>query len=313
MEGCNRFCDFCGLRSIRSGPGAYKYMSLAVAEAAAAGAARLCPTARFEFAVHGEPLQHPRHAVLLGAFRSALPHAQMQVTTNGKVLLGRMKKGLEVLFDAGVDFVVLDTYEPERLALQAEAFALHGVDGMQVLDFYRDLAPKGWSPWHNHKRRVQRSVVVMDDLGARSGEVASRVITNHAGNNLQIGPLPEPLAKTCTLPFRELTVSWDGGVQLCCNDWGHEYTCGNVLESGMESIWRGPAMQAARNVLYARNRGFSPCVGCNIGSGSRPGLLPEQPMPSTTDLRTIEATLRASTPQNGRGGLVHPSLRALVQ
>jgi radical SAM protein with 4Fe4S-binding SPASM domain len=290
-EGCNRLCSFCGLNGIRDKPGNFKFMTLDTAMRTAQQLAQFCPDARLEFAMHGEPLKNPNYETILGTFRHYLPKTQMQVTTNGIVLLSRMQQKLDRLFAIGVDFIVLDTYRPERDKLRAEVATLQGIT---VADFYDDWTPKGISPWHNHHRKVQRTVVLMDDLAARDGEVKSRTIVNHAGHNPEKGKLREPLAKTCTLPFREVAVAWNGNVNICCQDWGHDYTCGNLNRRTLQEIWTGPEFEAARAHLQNKDRNFAPCAGCDIGSGSRAGLLPKYPTLEEKDRQVARLVNRTS-------------------
>lgn len=271
-EGCTRLCAFCGLNAIRNAPGGFKWLTVAHAQRLAASFAELCPAVRYEFAMHGEPLTNPNAAAIVDVFRTAMPRAQLQLTTNGMPLMGRMQSRLRELFASGLDFVVIDTYREQRARLREEAEGL--ASDIAVYDFYRDLAPKGWSPWHNHRRRVCRTVVLMDDLGERDGEVRSRVVVNHAGSNPLGRRLAEPLRKTCTNPFREMTVTWNGAVHICCMDWRGELVVGNVLETSARAVWEGERFEAARAVLFSRDRRFAPCSKCDAGSGARAGLLP---------------------------------------
>jgi hypothetical protein len=291
VEGCNRLCSFCGLNGIRDAEGSYRYMTEETATRVASNLVELCPTARIEFAMHGEPTMHPKHLDLIRLFRGALPRAQMQLTTNGKTLMKRMQGRLERVFEAGIDFVILDTYYPERDALREEASKL---TRMEVRDFYDELAPAGWSPWHNHGRKVQRFVVLMDDIGARDGEVRSRTVFNHAGSNPTKDTTPEPLKKTCTLPFRELSVTWNGNVNICCMDWKHEYTAGNANVKTLGEIWYGPEMEAARTMLQSKDRAFGPCKVCDVGSGTRAGLLPKYPQADETTRAFVREVERKS-------------------
>lgn len=300
VEGCSRLCSFCGLNGTRSGPGDYKFVSRETIVATAEGWRELNPVGRVEFAMHGEPTMHPSFFEFVALFRERLPKANMQLTTNGVRCLGKksMAKELNKIFNAGIDFVVLDTYYPERDLLRDKAFALD--DSFTVWDFYDDCVPKGWSPWHNHHRKHRRLVVLLDDLLVRNKEVKSRVIMNHAGN-APFEPIPDvPLRKTCTLPFREITVCHDGDVNICCMDWGHETVMGNVLETSLTDIWYGDRMMAARKVLGQKSREFTPCSRCNAGSGSRSGLLPKLGTPSAVDLRTLERAVYAGTATNKR-------------
>jgi len=289
VEGCSRICGFCGINAIRSKPGNYKYLDEQLAAKLAAEIAELNPNARIEFAMHGEPLMHPKHAFIFGLFRAALPKAQMMVTTNGKSLMKAMQQRLERIFEAGIDFVVLDTYYPERDDLRAEAATLEGIT---VKDFYDDLAPQGWSPYSNHKRKFQRFVCLMDDIGARDGEHPSRKLHNHSGSAPGMDAPREPLAKTCTKPFRELSVTWNGEVRLCCEDWVGDYVAGDARTSTLAEIWRGPKFEAARAMLQNKRRDFGACKNCDASSGMRVGLLPKYPRLSPAEESVVRATER---------------------
>lgn len=295
-EGCTRLCSFCGLNAIRDAAGGFKRMEMKTALRTAAGIQELCPEARIEFAMHGEPLANKNYLKIFRVFRGMLPKAQMQVTTNGNVIAKHMQERLEEIFRAGIDFVVLDTYYPERDSLRDAAMKLTKI---HVLDYYDDILPnEGPSPWHNHRRKLNRTVILMDDLGARDGESKARVIVNHAGNNPTLPRRTEPAERTCTLPFREVTVCWNGNVNICCQDWRHQYTVGNVLESRLGEIWVSPEFEAARAHLQNKNREFEPCNVCDIGSGSRSGLLPKYP-PLTDADRDLVRKVNRDSPNNG--------------
>jgi hypothetical protein len=225
------------------------------------------------------------------------------LTTNGTLLRGRMRQRIDVLFDAGLDFVVCDTYRELRDDLVAEATTLGPT--VTVRDFYRDMAPNGWSPWKNHRRKVRRLIVLLDDLRDHDGERGNRVAFNHAGASPAY-PVPEaPLQKPCTNPFRELAVTWNGEVRICCMDWRGDYVCGTASPGAtLTDIWWGPRFMAARRWLGARDRRFAPCGWCDKGSGTRPNLLPRmpKPYPVTDDRALAEAT------QGGPIGALWPRL-----
>jgi MoaA/NifB/PqqE/SkfB family radical SAM enzyme len=261
-------------------------MKRRTAESIAASISRLNPNARIEFAMHGEPLTNRDYEYIMITFRAVLPEVQIQVTTNGLPLMGK-KTGEKVdhLFRCGVDYIVVDTYEPYRDDIRKR---LCGLDPwFNVIDFYDDWAPKGISIYHNHHRKIRNTIVLLDDLSLRSGEVRSRTITNQGGNSPARPAVPVPLEKTCTLPFRELSVCWNGEVRVCCNDWQGECPCGNVMEESLKDIWHGQRFEAARRLLSHKQRAFPPCSKCDIGSGSRSGLLPKYLQPKDTDLELI--------------------------
>lgn len=300
VEGCSRLCPFCGLNGIRNSTGNYVFADQHTLENIARGWADLNPEGRVEFAMHGEPLMHPRYLDAFKLFRTTLPKANLQVTTNGVRFRGKRDMAVELglIYNAGVDYVILDTYYPERDELRDKAFAMGS--GITVRDFYDDCVPSGWSPWHNHRRKHRRLLVLMDDLLARNGEVKSRVIMNHAGNAPNEPVPPEPLRKTCTLPFREITVGVEGNVHICCMDWGGELVMGNVNRTPMPDIWYGERFTAVRKVLGQKLREFTPCSRCNAGSGSRSGLLPKLGAPTERDLGVLTQAVYENTAKNRR-------------
>jgi len=272
-EGCSRICSFCGINGIRKKPGNYKFMDLTTAHTLALQLASFCPNARIEFAMHGEPTMNPKYLEIIALFRHHLPKAQMQLTTNGvRMVKKEMQPVIDEIFKAGIDFVILDTYYPERDILRKKAFALKDVT---VLDYYDDMVPKKKSPWVNYHRKFNNTVILMDDLEARNGESKARTIYNHAGNNEKKGAVRKQLQKTCTLAFREVGVIWNGDVNLCCHDWKGEYKIDNIHKTELKEIWKSPKWEAARTFLQNKDRSITPCNKCDIGSGSRSGLLPK--------------------------------------
>ena len=290
-EGCNRLCSFCGLTALRTAPGKpWHFMEIQLAEKLAKQLSAFCPNARIEFAMHGEPTLNPDWIEIVGIFRRYLPTTQFQLTTNGRTWMRGKSQGNSIeknaikAFEAGIDVIVLDTYDPEREKLQALAKAC---TRFKVLDYYDDCQPQGISPWANHKRGMSGTLIIMDDIGIRNGESKARTLMNHAGN-AKSEPIPdEPFKRTCTLPFRELAVCFNGNVTICCMDWGHEYTCGNVNDTHIYDIWWGAEFQAARKLLQSKERGFSPCDRCNAKSGTRAGLLPKMPKPDSETLSVV--------------------------
>lgn len=288
-EGCTRLCGYCGLNAIREGKGDYKRMSLRTAELVASQLAQLNPEARVEFAMHGEPTVNPDGPTIVGMFRAAMPKAQIMLTTNGATFNdeAKVQARVEQWFRYGVDFIVCDTYEPERAELQRVLRTLKRP--VIVKDFYSELAPIGWNPYHNHHGKTRNLLVIMDDIGERSGEHSSRVLLNHAGSNPQMEAPAEPLKKTCTNPFREITVTWNGEVRVCCMDWTGEYACGNAHAQTLTEIWWGARFELARKMLQNKNRDFAPCRYCNKDSGPRSGLLPKYPPLAPEDIELAQS------------------------
>lgn len=277
-KGNGGLCHFCGLNAIRTGPGQYKFMSIEIATKLADDMAAFCPKARIEFAMRGEPLMNPNHLEIFRIFRERLPKTSMMLTTNGDPIRAtpnkpnRLQEKVEKIFEAGVNLIVLDTYYPKerRDDLREQAFALKGIT---VEDFYDDWLPKGKKPWSNFGNKIQKTIVLMDDLAARNGEDSSRIIKTHAGSNPTL-EIQEPLKLSCARPFREMTIAANGEITLCCDDWMHQYVVANIMDMSLEEIWKSPRFEAARARLYHKDRNFGPCAKCDVTGANRFGLLP---------------------------------------
>ena len=294
-EGCNRRCSFCGIKAFKPKTDKTKtHMTKKLAKRVADDIAELCPRARIEFAMHGEPLLNPKKYSIIKIFRKRLD-SQFMLTTNGIELLKKPKTAIKRLFACGINILMIDTYKENRAALLECMKSVKKVKNITVVDFYKDWAPKGKSPWTNYRGKEDRVVVLMDDLGERDGERASRKITNQGGNNVGAGIPENPLDKLCTIPFREISICANGDVCVCCNDYSHEYVCGNINIQSLKKIWYGNNFRAARRILYSRKRTFSPCGRCNLGSGTRVGLLPKYKEPTTKDFKRAKNVVFAHT------------------
>jgi len=283
-EGCNRLCSFCGLNAIRDKPGKYLFMDDETMELIAQGLNRLCPTSRIEIAMHGEPTMHPRYLHLIERLRRRVPKAQMMVTTNGvRYLRGRMAAELPRIFEAGLDFLMLDTYRDVRDELMSQVGALpdHGITVRDYYDCIRDKVPL------YGRNGLKRTVVIVDDISERSGEHSSRVLTNHGGNSPSKPRLREPLKLTCTQPFRELIIAHNGDVLICCDDWKHEQVMGNVHSRSLFSIWHGERFDAVRAMLSVKDRRMVPCNVCDRRAGPRVGILPKYSPPTAEQRRLL--------------------------
>jgi radical SAM protein with 4Fe4S-binding SPASM domain len=69
----------------------------------------------------------------------------------------------------------------------------------------------------------------------------------------------------CSYPVDTLTVRWDGEVLLCCQDWEHEETFGNLQHSSIAELWNAPRLSELREAaLTGTLRAGSPCKTCDV-------------------------------------------------
>lgn len=260
VEGCTLACSFCAINAIRTKPGGFKYMSAETAERIAGTIAVEEWGARIEFAMHGEPSQHPEADKIIGIFRKHLPKSSIMMTSNGSGFKGRIER-IWALRDAGLNVLALDNYDHAN-------FVPAIIKELPEVRYYPQ--DKGASV---HKKRKPNTfeVVVLQDISKADAGNHSH-LANHAG---QAAPRDRSYNdKRCTKPFRELAFRWDGQVAICCDDFAGRYRIGSIHELSTQEIWQHERFQAARKKLFHYNRGFGTCDGCTALS-VRVGLLPD--------------------------------------
>lgn len=269
--GCNLHCSFCGLQGVQDTPmHGNRYMSLETAERVAQQIAKSGWTARIEFARRGEPTLNPNRNEIISIFRRWLPRNQLMMTTNGGGLLkGGILENCRDLFNAGLNILAVDDYKTSKLGDKIRAeFAEGGITGVGVREYPRD---KEGNP---HRRYPMRNKMIsfLEDI-ERAGTGTHAKINNHAGHG---APLDLSYQRPCTKPFREMSINWDGSVDVCCIDWISEYRVGSLTELTLDQIWQHPRFHAARQLLITGDRkALRPCLGCDHPS-MRVGLLPDK-------------------------------------
>lgn len=292
-EGCNLSCPMCAVQAIQEKQGkGMKYMEADTLRSAMSQIADLGWNSRMGFAMRGEPSLHPRCAEMVAIVRSFRPRCHITMLSNGG---GFVRKpgpvaNVRAMFDAGVNVLGLDDYEnvnlvPKIIAAHEEEWGGKMKTGMQYggtspgskdqsFTFYKYPEDLKGNP-HQRRPRGTRMLVQIRDIMAQA---ADKKIGNHGKVFNYAGlafPPDETMAgKRCHQPFRQLAIRYDGSVALCCNDWLGTYKCGNVVTDGVEAVWQGAAMGAAREMLYRGKREMAPCKGCNHRS-YRVGLLPD--------------------------------------
>lgn len=274
IQGCTRRCEFCGINNLsKEEIIPFKYMSLELAEKISKEIALYSkPNIRIDFAVHGEPLLHPKPFELISIFRKNVPKAQISIISNGDVLKSKDDIYVQNLFKSGLNYLHVDFYDDrfkEKILNVIEA------SNITIKDFYKDNI-NVWS-YVGYK---QQTIIVCDDISENNGIKKTREI-HTAGGNLKedlydkcnIDKNKFPLYSRCAKPFREFTINYDGNVSLCCEDWQRKYIIGNVNEETIKDIWENEKFHKARWILYNKRRDMILiCKYCNERS-FRTGLL----------------------------------------
>lgn len=57
----------------------------------------------------------------------------------------------------------------------------------------------------------------------------------------------------CHSPWLRMSITWDGGVVPCCNDYDKKYVLGNLKDNSLTEIWNGEKMQQLRKEFISGN------------------------------------------------------------
>lgn len=261
-EGCNFYCNFCGIKSIREKSGNFKFLSVKTVKNLLRKIVECgIDNMKFDCAMHGEPLANKDHLEIFRLIRKNVPNAYIHVTTNGAFLLkGDVSENVDAILEY-VNFINLDDYKR------------YGVS-KKVLDSYSGEHEISIFPKVNVYARqlhLRKGIVVFPDI---SQIKTKRKLHNQAGNAFEKDY--SKLKNRCHRPFREMAIKYDGSVILCCNDWTAKYKIGNInSELTLQELWNSKRYQSARKILFHMGRCFSICYGCNEFC-YRVGLLPDR-------------------------------------
>lgn len=274
-EGCNLGCNFCGLRGIREkGTAPLKFMTLETAEIIASEMSKAGWKSKVVFAMHGEPTLNPKLFEIVKVFRKYLPKNLFYIITNSK---GIVKSGdplqyVTRLKDSGINHVLLDNYSADG----DWSKVVKAVEGT-----YKVLTLGKGVPFYSTKKSFELMMIPPIDEKLVS---STRNLVNHCG--AAFPPSDKYKIKRCAMPFRELSFRYDGNVSICCDDFRGEYPIESIHNMDIVSLWNHPRFQAARVLIYNRERSFHPCNVCtNISM--RVGFLPDpqgqETLPEPTD------------------------------
>jgi hypothetical protein len=265
-EGCNLGCSFCGLRGMREkGTKPWYFMTLETATIIAEEIKRVGWRSKIMFSMHGEPTLNPNIFNIIKVFRKNLPDASFHLFTNGYGIVNSdvydIPEYVCELFNSGINNLMLDNYSPNG-------------DWKRIVECFDDseitYLKTGVEFFPNKKNDFRIMVIPPINL---DDENVTRHLNNHCG-----AAFPKDASyndKRCARPFREMVFRWDGWVNICCNDYRGEYAIENIHDKDIDDIWNHERFQAARIMLYNKDRKFVCCNGCTDTS-VRVGLLPDK-------------------------------------
>jgi radical SAM protein with 4Fe4S-binding SPASM domain len=230
-------------------------------EAAANGVYSVKFTWRGEPALHKGLVEMVRYAKTKGV-------PEVQFTTNGTPYT---EQKIRDLILAGLDRIIFsmdgarkETVEKIRVGLNYD----RAVENIKT--FHRLRAEMG-----RRKPFIRIQMVRMKENAEEVGEFIEMwkpwvddiriadVTDRGQGGQLAVGDQVAAGRRRCPQPWQRMMVSPAGEVLPCCADWRKEWVIGDAKTQSLEEIWRGPKMEAMREVQREmRLDDVSPCRNC---------------------------------------------------
>lgn len=267
VQGCNRRCFFCGTMGIER---KLYYIEPKVLKKQCDLVVESGYNPRILIAGHGENALHPKFLRCIEIMRERMPKQHIQILTNGYSVKKLGLQHILEMFDAGLNDICLDEYADSKFDDDEimEVLTEHYPDRSMPKFVRMSKGVPLYMPKNPNSKRLMIIPAIEED------EICvSRKLTNHCGAGME--PTTELADRVCTRIFREMSFRWDGNVAICCQDFRGQYPIANVMDvDTFDELWLHERFEAARRILYHKQRIFFPCNICNH-LPIREGLLPD--------------------------------------
>lgn len=301
-EGCHLRCQHCGISGIRRpGDTTLRHMPRDVWLAAVSEIQERQWQSVVVLSGRGEPLLYPNLENSIDAMRRLLPVNSIWMETSGHGLVRRglrdpdlvfieAANSMALLMEAGLSVMIVRRRAGSEMVwdcLDERTSELYQHTGAVV---HRGLPGGRHDPDFSNRRKISLRHVWLAPDNERSPRSHSPA-WSHTGAGAE--PSIEPgVLHVCKLPHHEMSVRWDGRVQLCQEDWRGELCLGDTTRQSLYDVWYGPVARAVRSRASHGYRGLRPCNTCDRRAGRV--QVPELRIPPTEEDRaTVEEALRA--------------------
>jgi len=224
---CNRSCKFCPqAHLIRP----LKIMEWEIFKKIIDELAEINFSGRIAFYMTNEPLLETRLLAMIKYARSKSARFFLDITTNG---INLSSNQLDELLNAGLDNININDYRNDR---------------------------------EKYPNKISQSLVsVVTDFKSNpkityNNRSTNEILSNYAGTIL--GEKRKLPTAFCNYPFRKLSISAEGNIILCCNDYTYITNFGNVMEKPLKEIWFSKELNEYRNNLLNELRSGI-CESCD--------------------------------------------------
>lgn len=240
----------------------------------------LYPWSILNLGTDGEPLMH-KHFLEMMRYARAKKIEPINMTTNGILLKGEvaeaiLKEGLLDVVNISLDAFKAETYKQIR---GTEYQVVHD-NILKFIERRNQLNPT-----------VKIQVNFIDQPEAAAELEAFKAYWEPKVDNVLIrtyydathitgatGPDMTGKQKAftqeerwpCTLFWRRITVTDNGGIQYCIDDWYHQSNMGNIRKSSLKEIWQSPEYERFRQYHLNGEQYKNPyCAKCTEWQGMR--------------------------------------------
>jgi len=267
VHGCNLKCGHCSARLLE--PNKYDFMTEETWCKMWEIINAVTPTCRVDLCLSGEPTLHPNLVKFLKIAREFCPQTQLQITTNGTMLI-KGKVNYKELLDAGANIVYTDMYSPRESFIK-----LAEKSGYPFYEYYNkpDSAPSPWTYYGPHVKMIvlQKNPSNWPKSRIRAGLLGTwyNNLDWEAAKKFNLIPVIDPPRRRCNQPFIYVPVHFDGSYLLCCQDNMGETVgeYGSIYDGidGFKEYWYGKRIQTIRRNLREKKRKDNPqCSRCCI-------------------------------------------------
>lgn len=216
---CNSNCKFCPQAHFKR---PLQIMEWEIFERVINELTEINFSGRIAFFMTNEPLLETRLLEMVRYGRNKSARFFLDITTNGKGLNSNL---MDKLLIAGLDNININDYQNNREQFSDKI-------SKNLIDVVNDFR-------NNPKITFNK----------RSTE---ETLSNYAGTIK--GKKRELKSTFCNFPFRKLSISAEGNVILCCNDYTYKTNFGNVIKKSVKDIWFSKELNNYRNDLLNEKR-----------------------------------------------------------
>jgi len=175
----------------------------------------------------GEPLTDKRMPELIKYVRKKLPHAKIQLNSNGTLLTIQI---YNKLVEAGIDTLAVSQYTPKMLPNVKE-----------VLEYLKA---------HPEKKDKIMYRIFKEDLA-----------TSNRGGEVEVKKIAE--RPMCRYPGHyNMNIDYKGDVVLCCTDYHGQHVFGNIKKEKLIDIWNKTKYKNIRKDILKGNYKLPICKKC---------------------------------------------------